>query len=237
MITIATNIDISIIRGLSILSIQKTLILTNLFRNTLFCVSGGEMLLCYFICMSLSVSPLWSYFHPIPDLYANIPAFYSKLYFRRLPPYVATRTVRKWGGGGGGPRGGEETYADFCARLFWRAVYCANPRPDDMYQSNSRYRKGQSSWSPWIMCKYDLATAIVIWLFIHICILKIYLYIFSAMSWLKFVSVARASLPIIPYKERTNREKRFRWLWKWLPWLSLFIFSQLSRSDNIGSNM
>ena len=61
-------------------------------------------LLCYFLCLSLSVSPLWSAFCPIPDIYANISVFnpYSPLMSATVcfPSY--STQMRGEGGGWGG---------------------------------------------------------------------------------------------------------------------------------------
>ena len=59
--------------------------------------------------------------------------------------------------------------------------------------------------------------------------------VFVAIIWLKFVSTSRASFLNTPFTDSTNGEKIFRWLWQWLPWLSLFYFSQRARSLFIGS--
>ena len=60
------------------------------------------MLLYYFICWSHSVSLFWSDFCPIPDLYADTPAFYSKSF----PPYIVVYCHKSGSqmtrGGGGG---------------------------------------------------------------------------------------------------------------------------------------
>ena len=61
-------------------------------------------LLCYFLCWSLSVSPCWSYFRPIPALYANIPAFYSKIFPSSATVDCRTRGARMRGGGSHGWR-------------------------------------------------------------------------------------------------------------------------------------
>ena len=57
--------------------------------------------LYYIICRSLLASPFWSHFRRIPDLYADIPIFYSEIILLsaavcslRLCPWSA-RAVRK----------------------------------------------------------------------------------------------------------------------------------------------
>ena len=56
-------------------------------------------LLCCFICWSLSVSPCWSYFCPIPALYANIPAFYSVFFPLFVIVCCCTHNALMEGGG------------------------------------------------------------------------------------------------------------------------------------------
>ena len=48
-------------------------------------------------------------------------------------------------------------------KLFWRANYCAKPRPYTGYQSGSWSCSGMGRRSPWIVLEYNLATVIVIW--------------------------------------------------------------------------
>ena len=75
----------------------------------------GE-LLCNFLCPSLSVSPFWPDFRPIPALYADIPAFY-KYFPLCLPPYVVLCAVCELGGGGG-RMGGENLFTNSREELF-----------------------------------------------------------------------------------------------------------------------
>ena len=46
------------------------------------------------------------------------------------------------------------------AKLFWRAIYCANLRPGTEFQSVYQYRRVIGRRAPWIMREHDLATAI-----------------------------------------------------------------------------
>ena len=71
-------------------------------------------------CAIFYVGPFKSpHFGPISVqflyLYAAIPAFYSKLLFRHLPPYVVARAVQKWGG----CMGSKELFIDLRTELFW----------------------------------------------------------------------------------------------------------------------
>ena len=59
------------------------------------------MLLCYFLYCSLSVCLLWFVFHTIPDLYANLPVFYSKFPLLGLLMCFVTRSAHEWGRGWG----------------------------------------------------------------------------------------------------------------------------------------
>ena len=53
-------------------------------------------------------------------------------------------------------------FVGVCTELFWHAIYCAKPRPDDRSQSVSRYRMVLGSQYLQIIREYDLATAILI---------------------------------------------------------------------------
>ena len=111
-------------------------------------------------------------------------------------PWIAP-AVRKWGGVRRVHMGGKKLFADSSAKLFWRTIYCANPRPNARYQSRSRSCRGLGSWAPRGMHEYDLTTAITICMLNkpHTC--KMVSSIFSAMSQLKFAGTIRASLPSI----------------------------------------
>ena len=61
------------------------------------------------------------------------------------------------------------------------------------------------SWSPRIMCEYDLTTTVVIQLLIQPCACEMGSSVFSAMSWLKFTSTTRSPLPSMPLTERKWR--------------------------------
>ena len=121
--------------------------------------------------------------------------------------YVANkgvRTMRRRRWGGRGHVGGEMFCASFCAKLFWCAIYCAKPRTDPKYQSSSCCCKGLGSQALLIMREYDLTTVITIWLLTHPRTLKMGSLSFSAMSWLKFESMPRASFPIMQSTDSKN---------------------------------
>ena len=65
-------------------------------------------------------------------------------------------------GGGGVHAGGEKLFVDVREKLFWPAIYCANPRPNARSQSGSRSYRGLGSQALRIICEYDLVTVIVI---------------------------------------------------------------------------
>ena len=56
---------------------------------------------CVIVYVVLFPNPLFFAFCRIPALYANFPAFYSKLFLYRLPPCIVMRAMHEWGGGGG----------------------------------------------------------------------------------------------------------------------------------------
>ena len=93
-----------------------------------------------------------------------------------------------------------------CAKLFWRYIYCANPRRDLDSQSSSLSWRGFRRKDTWIICDYNLATAIAIRLLTHPHTCEMISSIFSTISRLKFASMTRASFPSIPSTERTNAE-------------------------------
>ena len=221
------------------------------------------MLLCYNICQSLVASLFLSNFCLIPDLYAKNPAFYVKVpdLYAKIPAlyadiflcgfhcavnvhvrfpigclwYLANDSTRAMCGQGG--RVGARWWGEMCAnvrvKFFWREIYCSELRPDPESQSGSYFRRRLERKSPWIMSKYDLATAISIRRLNHLCKCEMGSLSFSAMSRLKFDSTTSASFPSISYTERTDKE--IHCLWQFLPYLSLFSFSQRSRSLSIGS--
>ena len=97
--------------------------------------------------------------------------------------------------GGWGHMGDKKTFADVRMKLFWRAIYCANPRPNARSHFGSRYHRGLWGWNPRIICEYYLATAIATRPLIQTWTCKIGLSIFPAMIWIKFASTTRASFP------------------------------------------
>ena len=58
------------------------------------------MLICYFLCWSLFDSSFWSDFHPIPELYANMPAFPPKIFPLSMAVGCHTHGVQMRGVGG-----------------------------------------------------------------------------------------------------------------------------------------
>ena len=121
------------------------------------------------------------------------------------------------------------------AKLFWRAIYCAKPRPDPGSQSGSRSRRGLGRRAPRIMRECDLTTTILNWPLTQPRTCERGSSSFVAMSRLKSVSTTRASLPSMPSTWRTNREIYFRCSCQCLPCLSFFSFSQRARSLSIHS--
>ena len=118
----------------------------------------------------------------------------------------------------------------FCAgvhaKLFWREIYCAKPRPDTRSQSGFRYHRGLGRKSPRIMWEYNLETAFAIRPLTQPRSCEMGSSSFVAMSPLKLMSTARESFPNMPSTEMKNREIFFRCLWQCLPCLSLFYSSQ-----------
>ena len=157
----------------------------------------------------------------------------------RLSPFVAMGRARgaQMRGGGRGHTGGKNKCADVRGKLFWRAIYFANPRPDVGSQSSSRSRRGLGSQAPRIICEYDFVTAIVIRPLIHPRTCEMGSSIFAAMSRLKFASMTSASLPSMSSTERKNREKCFRCSWQCLPCLFFFIFSHQYLYCHVGRDI
>ena len=139
--------------------------------------------------------------------------------------------------GSGCLMGDEELFAGFRVKFFSCAILFDNLRPFARSQFGSQYHRGMGSSRPWIIREYDLTTEIAIRPLIQNFTCKMGSSIFSAMSWIKFESTTRASLPRMLSTERTNIEKCFRCLWQCLPCVSYFFFSQLARSLFIGSNL
>ena len=102
--------------------------------------------------------------------------------------------------------GGEKMFVYVHAKLFWRAIYYANPRPDARYKSESRSHRGLVSQSTCIICEYKLATKIVIQLLIHPCTCEMDSFIFAAMIQLKFASTTRTSFTNVPSKEKQTEK-------------------------------
>ena len=129
----------------------------------------------------------------------------SSVCWSRLSLFMSldfTRGAQMRGGGERGHTGGETFFADFCARLLWREIYCAKPRPNAGSQSGFRSRRGLGIQAPRILCEYDLATKIAIQPLIHTLTCKIGSSIFAAMCRLKTKSTTRAYLPSMPPTER-----------------------------------
>ena len=94
----------------------------------------------------------------------------------------SARVMRKQGREGRGHAGDKKSYAGVCAKLFWRAIYCAKPRPDPGSQSGSWSHRGLGRRSPRIMWQYNLLTAIAIRLLIQPCTCGMGSSRFSAMN-------------------------------------------------------
>ena len=134
--------------------------------------------------------------------------YISSVWHCWFSPFVAmesTRAVHEWEGGGKGHTGDEKLFTDVSAKLLWRVIYCANPRPNVRSQSWSWFRRGLGIRALWVIREYNLATPIAIWLIIHPRTYKIGSSIFASMSRIKFASKTRASFPSIQSVERTNR--------------------------------
>ena len=127
------------------------------------------------------------------------------------------------------------SFVRVCAKIFWRVIYCANPRPEPDSQSGFMSHRALCIRAPRIIWEYDLATAIATRTLTNPHTCEMVSSIFSAMSRLKFASTTRAPFPSIPSTEITNGEKCFPCSWKFLPCLSFFYFTHQSRSVKIGS--
>ena len=112
-----------------------------------------------------------------------------------------------------------------CAKIFWHAIYCTNPRPKPYSQSGSLSCKGLGRKSPQIIRDYNLTTVIVIQPLTHTRTCKMCSSILDAMSQLKFASTTRASFTITPSTERKNGEKCFRWSWQCVLCLYFYYFT------------
>ena len=141
------------------------------------------------------------------------------------------------GGGGRCHKFVKNLFTDVQEKLFWGLIYCANPRPDAGSQYGSCFRGGLGSRYLRIIREYTLTNNIAIRTLIQPCTCEMVSSIFAAMIWFKFASTTRASLPSMPSTERKNGVECFRFLWKYLLCLSLFIFSYWDRSVTIGSNL
>ena len=179
-------------------------------------------LLCRNICQSLLASQFMTDFCLIPALYAEIPVFtpiylfltstvtvtylvgYPYTFSVPYPMIVCVRCARK--GPVWGHFGGENICAGVCAKLFWRPIYCANPKPNHDSQSRSRYHSVMGRRDLQIIWGYDLATVIVIRSLTqpHTC--EMGSSGFSVMSQIKVASTTRASFPSILSTEKTNGE-------------------------------
>ena len=86
-------------------------------------------------------------------------------------------------------------FAQVCKKLFWRAIYYTNTRPEPDSQSGSMSCKGLGIQALWIIHEYNLATNIAIQLLTQHHTWKMGSSIFDAMSGLKFTSTTRAYFP------------------------------------------
>ena len=187
-----------------------------------------------------NMSDPWFY-AGIPAVYTETPAVYTTIYlfgfhydgkvYGQVPvgclqsvANAVTCKMRGWEG-----RVGAHWWKLFCssvrAKLFWRKIYCANPRPDTEPQSGYRYRRGMGRQAPGIMQEYDIEAAIAIRTLTHPRTCEMVSLSFPTMSWLKFASTTRAYFPSMPSTDRKNGEKCFHCSWKCLPRLSFFYFS------------
>ena len=91
-------------------------------------------------------------------------------------------------------------------KLFWRVMYCTNPRPKTNYQSKSLSHRVLGRWVSRIIREYNIATVIVIRTLNqpHMC--KMVSSIFAATSQIQLASMTRYSFTSMPPMERTNRE-------------------------------
>ena len=113
-------------------------------------------------------------------------------------------------------------------KLFWWAIYCANPKPKPNSRSVSLSRRGIGRRSPWVIWDYYLATATSILPLIHPRTCKMGSSIFAAMIWLKLGRKDRASFLSVPSTDIKNRVKCSCCSCQWLPCLSFFSFPHIS---------
>ena len=119
--------------------------------------------------------------------------------FFHMPYVCSARVLRNWGKYGNESLGGRQnSFARVRAKLFWREIYCANPRPEPNSHSVSMSHMGLGRRYSHIIHEYDLATAILVRLLIQPRTCKMGSYIFSAMIQLKFASTTRASFLSMP---------------------------------------
>ena len=119
-------------------------------------------------------------------------------------------------------------------KLLCRKKICAKSKPDPKSQYISWSCRGLGRRALWIMQDYNITDSIEIPLLTQPCTYEMVSSSFSAKSQLKVMSKTRASLTIMPSTERKNIEKCLRCSWQFLPYLSLFFFSQRSMSLSEG---
>ena len=128
--------------------------------------------LCYNLYWSLLASQFLSNFFPIPSLHAEIPDSYADVFifvFRctgsicgQVPieflRSITNNSKRAMSiqGGGAGSHWWQKICTSVHAQLFWRAIYCANPRTDTSSHSESRSLRVLGSQYLRIMQKYYL---------------------------------------------------------------------------------
>ena len=178
----------------------------------------NTVLLCYNLHWSLLTSQFLSDFYPIPDLYAKIPPSYANIFLfifhcaGNIHIWVSILCLRyvvndiSCGMRRLGRRAGERWWQFFCgsvhAKLFWHAIYFANPRPNIEYHSGSRSLRGLGRRSMQIMQDYDLVNMITIRKLTQPRTCEMDSSIFSAMSRLKLESMTRYSFLSMPSTER-----------------------------------
>ena len=140
-----------------------------------------------------------SHFLTVNWFYFDVVHLLSSVYpsFPQYKPIVCVDCMIMKGGAGVGakPGGRWKSFLRVYTKLFWRAIYCANPRPKNNFRSGTLSPRVLGRLSPRIICEYNIATAIVIQPLIHPHMYKMGSYIFSAMSWLKSKSTTRAFFP------------------------------------------
>ena len=171
------------------------------FRGSYFL---GGVLLCYFLCWSLSVSLFWSDFCPIPDLYVNFPYFYFGFFSPSDIVCCGMHSAQMrdgvgWGWGGGvGSHGLQRIAPGFAHKtilvrnLMWQPEsWCQVLVRIPVLQSTG----GSSSvdhawvWSRNCNCNPN---------FILISHVQMCSSIFAAVSLIYLVSTTRVSLPSMP---------------------------------------